>query len=224
METSVTELYYKIGLNKKNYRIVYYLLVVLSHFYMHIWFANVFPTLSFLLKLCFLTKISFYSNLIYYSYVLVMQLNPSENRFTNFKFLQALFKFCFTISFVVLCMYWGMIFVDPSLLMDNPNMPVFPIVLDIFLHGLNFALNLVEHLYMFPKSDSKEVGLKFYLIFSLFYGGFIRFINHFYGIETYAFVSKLGIIEFAAIIGIATFLVYFGDFIYRFFLKVEKKK
>jgi hypothetical protein len=221
METTISELSFNVGLSKRTKRIFYYCLIVIIHLYMHMWLDHIFPESSLFRRMCFLTNISFYLNLIYYSYVLIMHV-PYGNRFKHFRFLQAYFKFCYAISFVVFILYWGMIFADPSLLISRPDRKMLPLVLDLFLHGANFILNFIEHVFVFPKSDSRAMGLVFYLVFSIFYASFMKFLYHSHGIAVYPFVSKLGIIEFGAFIGLATFLVYLGDLTYRFFLKVEK--
>lgn len=221
METTISELSYSIGLSKRTTRIFYYCLIVIIHLYMHLWLINVFPETSLFRRMCYLTNISFYLNLIYYSYVLIMHV-PYGNRFKHFTFLQAFFKFCYSISFVVFILYWGMIFSDPSLLISNTDRKMLPLILDLFLHGANFILNFIEHVFVFPKSDSRAMGIVFYFVFSIFYACFMKFLYHSHRIEVYPFVSKLGIFEFTAFIGLATLLVYIGDLTYRFFLKVEK--
>ncbi len=221
METTISELSYSVGLSKRTNRIFYYCLIVILHLYMHLWLIDIFPETSLFRRMCYLTNISFYLNLIYYSYVLIMHV-PYGNRFKHFKFLQGYFKFCYAISFVVFILYWGMIFADPSLLISKPDRKMLPLFLDLFLHGANFILNFIEHVFVFPKSDSRAMGILFYFVFSIFYASFMKFLYHSHGIEVYPFVSKLGLIEFTAFIGLATFLVYIGDLTYRFLLKVEK--
>ncbi len=221
MDLSISELSYSAGISKRNTRVFYYCVIILAHLYMHFWLKDIFPETSFFRRLCYLTNMSFFLNLIYYSYVLIMHV-PYGNRFKHFKFLQAYFKFCYAISFVVFILYWGMVISDPSLLISRPDKKMLPLALDLFLHGANFILNFVEHVFVFPKSDSKAIGVLSYLLFSFCYAFFMKFLYHSHGIEVYPFVSKLGILEFSLLIGIATFLVFLGDLTYRFFLKKEK--
>jgi hypothetical protein len=221
---SISELSFHAGLSKRNTRIFYYCILVITHLYMEFWSRSIFHThFSYFKHLCFLTNISFYLNLIYYSYVLIMHV-PYGNKFKNFKFLSAYFKFCYSISFVVFVLYWGFVITDPSLLLPDHKDRLAPFILDFFLHGMNFILNFIEHVYVFPKSDSKSVGYSFYIVFMICYGAFLQIIYHSQGVIVYPFVSKLSIIEFSVIVAIAIFLVSVGDATYRLLIKGEKHK
>ena len=220
-EMSISELSYAVGLSKKKSRVFYYFIIICLHLYMNNWLKEVFPGVPFLRRLCFLTNISFYSNLIYYLYVLIMHV-PYGHKFKNFKFLSAYFKVCYGLSFVVFIMYWGLVIADPSLLIRDPKVTVLPLILDLFLHGANFILNFFEHVYVFPKSDNKAIGIVFYGLFSLCYSLLLQIIYRTHGIVVYPFVSKFSIIEFSLFVGLSTFLIYIGDCTYRFLLKKEK--
>ena len=71
-----------------------------------------------------------------------------------------------------------MIFSDPSLLISNTDRKMLPLILDLFLHGANFILNFIEHVFVFPKSDSRAMGIVFYFVFSIFYACFMKFLYH----------------------------------------------
>ena len=220
-EMSITELSYSMGLSKKKYRVFYYFIIVCLHLYMHNWMGEIFPEVTFFRRLCFLTNISFYSNLIYFLYVLIMHV-PYGHKFKNHHFLSAYFKFCYGLSFVVFIMYWGMIIADPSLLVRDPSIKILPLFLDLFLHGANFIFNFIEHVYVFPKSDNKAIGIVFYILFSFSYSIFLQIIYRSHGIIVYPFVNKFSVVEFSLFVGIATFMIYLGDITYRFLLQKEK--
>jgi hypothetical protein len=220
-EMSITELSYTVGLSKKKSRLLYYLIIICLHFYMHNWLAEVFPDVTFFRRILFLTNISFYSNLIYYIYVFIMHV-PYGHKFKHHIFLTAYFKFCYGLSFVVFIMYWGMVISDPSLLVRDPTITILPLFLDLFLHGANFILNLIEHVFVFPKSDSKAIGILFYGLFSMGYAVLLQIVYKSHGISVYPFVNKFSLIEFSLFVGVATFMIYIGDCTYRLFLKKEK--
>jgi hypothetical protein len=258
LPVSISEISYSAGLSKRNTRIFYYCLLVILHYYMYSRIRHSLPHSNFLLDLCFLNNISFYLNLIYYSYVLIMHV-PYGNKLKNFKFLQAYFKFCYAISFLVFILYWLKIFMDPLFTDNNiykvdvenlengifnqtsqvnqtigvlqtPEMRLritvtpLPMFIDLFLHGANFVINFIEHVYVFPKSDSKHIGIVVYFIFTFAYALLIQTINYLYGVAIYPLLSHVKIIEFFAVIGFAMILVYIGDCSYRFFIKKQMEQ
>jgi hypothetical protein len=218
---SISELSYIAGLSKRNKRITYYLILVLIHVYIEYWSRSIFSHVSFFKHLCYLTNISFFLNLFYYFYVLIMHV-PYGNKIKHLPFLQAYFRICYSISFLVFVLYWGFILINPQMLIrDRSN---FPLALDFFLHGMNFILNFIEHVYVFPKSDSESVGVFSYLLITSGYAIFIKSIYHFLGTEVYPLVSKTTIIEFSIIVVIATLILFIGDFFYKSLLKKDIKE
>lgn len=217
-EKIVTDFAEATGLYKRKTRFVYYLLVVSVHIYMQMWSRQIFPV-PITRHLCYLTNMSFYLNFIYYTYVFLLH-TPIRERIKNYNLLKGISKFAYTLSFVVFVLYWGMIIADPTLLMKKGR--IIPFGLDLFLHGANYGLNLIEHVYLFPKGDSHHVSYFFYTLFMAFYGCLLQFVYNFYGMVIYPFV-ELGFIQYSVINLIGLGLVLIGDFSFKMLLKKHHK-
>lgn len=199
-------------------RIIYYLCVVLAHFYFNHWVVELFNT-PILIRLCYLTNLSFFINMIYYIIILIEHI--LQRRIVTKSFINSYFKFAYSISFVVFVLYWAMITINPSLLAKDGKF--LPIILDLFLHGANYVLNLIEHIYLDPKEDSDYVNYKVYFIFMVFYKSMIHLVYHLAGIVVYPLVTKLNITGNIILLCSGYSLIMLGDFTYKLMMKKEYK-
>lgn len=207
------------GLQKRSIRFTYYLILVLIHTYFMHWSYVLFPV-SIFVKLCYLTNISFYTNFVYYIYIFLLH-TPLQKYIKNITFLRGLFKFAYTLSFVVFILYWGMILANPNLLKRHDYS--IPLTFDFFLHGANFIFNLIEHIYVLPRQNSDHVSYKFYVIFLMIYGSFLQLLYFLYNMAVYPFVATLSILQFLLVLVIAVILLIIGDYTYKLLLKKHYK-
>lgn len=188
----------------------YYLMVSILHLYMMYWIRSVIKSPWFI-HLSFLTILSFNLNLFYFiTSTILSNLRKTHILYSN-KF-NGLFKFNFSLSLVVCLMYWGMVVSSPELLFKS-NFRV-PLVLDIFLHGGTFFVNLLEILLISPRKDNKNVGLLSYSIFAVFYGSYLNFLYHYHNVVIYPFV-KLGLYGQLGINLCCIAMIWFGDLVYK---------
>jgi hypothetical protein len=189
-----------------NLKLAYYTLTVLAHLIIDRWLNIIYP-IPFFNRLCYLTGISFYLNTVYYVSMLLIYLK----QITFYKsFEQSLFKISYLISFVVFILYWSIVLINPSLVLEQKIS--FPFVLDFFLHGVNFVLNLVEAKIISPKQNFKFHYL-FYLAFCVTYGVMLKVMFHAYGWAVYPFVA-VGILEYLTILIMGLGLIILGDMSY----------
>jgi hypothetical protein len=218
MEKSITEISYLQSLNKRTFIILYYSFVVLLHLHVDYVSRSLYKNLSLLQHFSFNTNMSFFLNLFYFCYALILYL-PNGNKLKNSKFLELLSKFNFSISFVVFCIYWGMVAVDPSLILSDHKNRLLPLKYDIFLHGGNFLFNLIEHLFIFPKSDTKNVGFFILTSFYVLYLVYLKIIYHFYEVVIYPFIGVMNLYQLGILLLAAVILANCGRFIYSLLAK-----
>jgi hypothetical protein len=200
-------------LRKGRKRAIYYIIISFIHFFMHYWSTNIFPNSGFK-RFLYLTNMSFYLNMIYYVWMLL----TDHGLFHNSKLFSkdteaAYFKFSYSLSFVVFLMYWGMVIFSNALI--NAGNPL-PIVFDLFMHGANYVLNLLEILFVNHKEDSKRMSYSFYIVFCIFYAGVLQCVYLIYGQALYPFVKDVSFIGFIIICLIAFSLMMIGDLSYKF--------
>ena len=118
-----------------------------------------------LIHFSFLTHMSFYFNFIYYT-LRLLTVQGIVNRILDKKFWRNYFQFTFSISFIVFLLFWGLFLRDPKLL-DSGNEGISNPYCNFFLHGCNFILNLIEHLYMKPGFLLNSISKRFYFGFCL---------------------------------------------------------
>jgi hypothetical protein len=188
-------------------KILYYSIAVFAHLFFINWLHGLFP-LFFLKRVCYLTTMSLYLNTIYYSSMLLVNL-----KLINFhrKVEIGYFKFCYVISFVVFIQYWGMIFLKPDLLLKGSSM--MPFTLDIFLHGVNFVLNLAEAKLIDPKENYTFTFL-FYILFCCGYGLTLKLLFHVFDYTVYPFVAASHL-EYVIILIMAFGTLMVGDLSYN---------
>lgn len=195
----------------------YYLVLTALHVYMYNWLEIIFPA-RFLTRLAYLTMLSFFCNLLYYTWMLLVNLNIKQLHNRNLEV--KLFRFNFSLSFVVFILYWGVIIANPSLLYKQGHR--IPLILDLFLHGANFVLNLAEHFYVSPKYDNDKINFKPILVFLAFYSILLQILFHGYNLSVYPLVESLGLVGYGLIVLIGFCLMVFGDLVYSNFSRKKK--
>lgn len=188
------------------------LLLVLIHAYYYI---MVLKTWGLTIKIClFMTLISFYLNFNYFTLCL---LNSFCHNFYNRIVikqcnLNTLFRAAFTISNVVVIMYWGIYFHDETLLGDTPLRLDF----DLFLHGGNVIVLIIDRIFIdkehrFESNITKRT-LFFISIcyFAIIYSTFLCL-----GVPVYPLIAKLNLIQLGVLVLISYVLLLIGNFIYE---------
>ena len=189
------------------YKITYYTLAVLAHLFFINWLELVFP-MPVLKRLVYLTTQSLYLNTFYYTSMLLVSLRLiSFNRTFEIGF----FKFCYVISFVVFIQYWGLVFLSPQLLIRKDI--VIPFMLDLFLHGANFMLNLIESKIINPR-ENYSFHFIFYALFCISYGLLLKALFNILDWAVYPFVAASHL-EYVIILTMALGLVLLGDLSYK---------
>ena len=201
----------------------YYLLLTVLHIYMYSYLRATFPEMTFYGRLLFLTNISFYLNGFYYMSKFLSYVPILNAVFTNFdeKSRRKIFRFGFSLSFVVSFLYWGMRLADPKMLLASGV--VIPIDLDLFLHGANFGLNFLEHIVITPEHNY-DSSLKDFIIFSIFYSILLKVALLGFGITTYPFVAENSGFVYLAVVCIGVLLMLSGDLIFRGISKINEKR
>jgi hypothetical protein len=220
---SITENSFNQSSTKRNLRILYYSFLVVLHLHVDHISRSLYKNLTLLQHFSFNTNMSFYFNLFYFSYLLLIHL-PFGNKLKNSKFLESLSKFNFSVSFVVFSIYWGMVAIDPSLILQDHANRILPFKYDLFLHGGNFLLNLIEHLYVFPKTDAKSIGFTILTFFYVAYLIYLKVLFHYYNVVIYPFIGVLELSQVFILLISAVVLVNTGRFIYSLLAKKECAK
>jgi hypothetical protein len=193
------------------FKITYYSLAVLAHLFIINWANTTFP-IPFFKRICYLTNISLYLDTIYFITMLLVHLKLIEfHRSVEIGY----FKFCYLMSFVVFILYWGIILTNPELLM--PKDVKIPLGLDLFLHGANFILNLLEAKVINPR-ENFSFHFLFYLSFCVVYGTMLKVVLHVFDWVVYPFVS-VGHVEYFVVMLMALGLVMLGDLTYYILTK-----
>jgi hypothetical protein len=202
----------------------YYLVLTALHFYMNIKQITTYPTMTLFYKFIFLTGISYYLNWFYYT-IKFLKGTPILNalpKMVEEKSLKKLFRFNFSLSFVVFFLYWCMRLADPKLLFSDPRV-VIPVDLDVFLHGGNFGLNFVEHLVIQPESNY-ENSYKSFFMFLVFYSCMLKIAHVWFGVYSYAFVIEKGMLVYIVVIFCGMLFMLLGDFVFKVITRVNGKR
>jgi hypothetical protein len=214
----------------------YRMVMIFIHIYFTYWIINLWG-----LKLktfLYLTKINFFLNFFYFFFrgIILSYMSYKFNEMPRDsekyaerkekmekmeKFMNTTFKFSFCLSVVVNILYWSLVFFLPALLGDTPT----PMTLDLFLHGGNLAVLLVDLIFnMNFNKDNHFLGKSFLINFTILYFFIQYFVYYTMNIEVYPMVSKLSIPQFS-MVGVAGYgLFLIGDFAYETFLSSEKAK
>ncbi len=192
-------------------KMIIYFLISFLNTIEYLWVTSIFPG-SLISRLLFLTMISLFLNWFYYFLRFLTHLNLKI--FHEIKE-RRIFKFSFSLSFLVSVMYWGMIIMEPKTLLKSENK--LPIILDLLLHGFNFVLNLMEHLIIERKVQDKDkmIGWKFYLVFAVFYTIGIKVIYLLFDYSPYPIVETMTVSVMIIMDTIAMLIMVCGEFIYN---------
>jgi hypothetical protein len=197
-------------------KITYYALAVLVHLFFINWLHLIFP-MPLLKRFAYLTSQSLYINTAYYTSMLLVNLKfISFNR--NFEL--GFFKFCYVLSFVVFVQYWGLVFIQPQLLIRKDI--VIPFTLDLFLHGANFVLNLVESKIINPR-ENYNIHFIFYVLYCIGYGLTLKAVFTLLDWAIYPFVAASHL-QYVIILTMGLGLVLLGDLSYTKLTHKHAKK
>jgi hypothetical protein len=225
MEISTTDISYSKSncLTTRILRILYYSLMVILHLHVDNISRSLFKHLTLLQHLSFNTNMSFYLNQFYCIYVLLIYL-PYGNKLKNSKFLEVYSKFSFSISFLVFSIYWAMIAIDPSLILSDHKNRLLPLQYDLFLHGANFLFNLIEHLYVFPKSNTQAVGFLIITSFYTLYLIYLIILYYIFDVITYPLIGSMNSYQLGILLLSAVIIANTGRWIYGLLAKNDKTK
>jgi hypothetical protein len=171
--------------------ILYYRLVALmTHLYIAKW---IFDIWGFRLRtFCFLTKINFFLNMFYFAYALGINYHYEKAKHANV--INSLFKICYSLAVVVLILYWSLCFFLPNMLGTTQ----IPFVLDLFLHGGNLIVLMLDYFIDLERIEKKKTILDKGFLFklSITYITLLYLLYYFMNIEVYPLVSKMTIAQY----------------------------
>lgn len=197
--------------NSDKKKMLIYLLITFLNTIEYFWISSIFPA-SIISRLVFLTMISLFINWFYYFLRLLTHL---EIKLIEEIKERRIFKFGFSLSFLVVVMYWGMIISDPQTLYKAEAS--IPIVLDLMLHGCNFLFNLLEHIVINRRVNDRDsfIGWKFYFIFAALYTIEIKAASYFLDFHAYPIVQQMNIPITIFLNIVAMLIMLGGEFIYN---------
>jgi hypothetical protein len=188
----------------------FYLPIVIFHFSMYAWLKISIPNIPLVQHLSYLTVISFFLNLIYYSWVLLLN-SRYQNYFENYSGLNYFFRLIYSLSLVVMIMYWGLVIFNPDGIYKAKK-SLMPFALDLFMHGGNYFLNLFHYLFVYNKTNVKKFSNYLTIgIFFVIYSTWIRVLYLTIDIIVYPFVAK-SLMTYLTVITFASFFALFADF------------
>lgn len=191
------------------------------HAFAFLWLQHVlYPVQPVVHQFCYLTMISFYLNFFYY--FLMFLIDKKIIKDSNISLQHTYFKFAYVISFVVFIMYYGMILVDRSLLKSG-NFAM-PMLLDFFLHGLNYLFNVLELAFLNRRENTDKINHITYLIFGICYFSFLQIIYNQYEIAVYPFVKNSNFFKLMGIFASALAFISLGDLTYQFIVNKNFRK
>ena len=212
------------------------MVMIFIHLFFTHWILDVW---GFKLKtFLFLTKINFFVNFFYFFYTgiivsfLTYKLNEeikdshkwqqkANHLEDQEKFANSCFKFSFCLSVVVNILYWSLFFFLPNLLGSTKT----PVLLDLFLHGGNMAVLVIDLIFnrKFNKQHNR-MSKSFLIKFTFFYFAMQYLVYYTMNIEIYPMVSKLSLPQYS-LVGLAGFgLFSLGDLCYEAFLSNSVEK
>jgi hypothetical protein len=180
---------------------IFRLVMCIIHFYFTIW---IFQIWGFKIKtFLFMTNISFFLNYFYFGIKALFTFRiqdvidfPEGMNFLNTeKFSNSLLKFCFSLSIVVIILYWALIIFAPDLLNGTDT----PLVLDFFLHGGNLTVLVIDCMLNKFKVyvDHQNITINLLMKISIGYILIQYFVYYTMNIEVYPLISKLNFIQFS---------------------------
>ena len=202
------------------------MVMIFIHLYFTYWILDIW---GFKLKtFLFLTKINFFVNFFYFFYtgIIVSYLSYKLNEeaidsaeYTlksirleeHERFVNSTFKFSFCLSVAVNILYWSLVFFSPNMLGTTAT----PVLLDVFLHGGNMAVLLIDLIFNKKFNRQHFVSKAFLIKFTIFYFTLQYVVFYTMNIEIYPMVSRLSLPQFS-LVGLAGFgLFSIGDIVYE---------
>lgn len=175
-------------------QILFYLVCILVHVYFFIWQIQLY---GFRLKTFFyLTNISFFTNLIY---IFTQFLKKTGIYDTSKEIRDNIFKLGIALAVPVNILFWGLLAIDWKLIFNNSSQ-VLPLPLNLFLHGGNMLVLLLDNYLVTKHYKTNGIGWRFLLGFASFYSVFLHLLYQFFSIELYALVSKLNLGHYLIIV------------------------
>jgi hypothetical protein len=173
--------------------ILYYrLLALMTHIYIAKW---IFDIWGFRIRtFCFLTKINFFLNMFYFVYAICINYH-FESKSKHQGIVNSLFKISYSLAIVVLILYWSLCFFLPNMLGTTQ----IPFVLDLFLHGGNLIVLMLDYFIDFDdRLEKKKTYLNKSFLFklSMTYITLLYLLYYFMNIEVYPLVSKMNVTQY----------------------------
>lgn len=192
---------------------IYYIFSFLIFTCLITFMRRMFLDAPFYVNIYFLSNISVYHNILYYIYSLGILL--------NFKFLldfkKIYFKVCFILTFTVSIVYWIMVILFPETRLKLPY------ILDFFIHGGTFIINLLEHFCINSKiiNSHSDFNFNFCCTVLFFYSIFLTGINNFYGVSLNP-LDNMNISEFIVLTVVYLSSLFGGNIIFKTMLRKSK--
>ena len=162
----------------------------------------------------YLTLFSFYLNMNYFIMALL-------NSFLNYRYnmiimkqvnINTVFRLGFTVSTVVIILYWGIYLHDPTLLGDGS----LPLHFDLFLHGGNLLVLIIDKTLIDPQHGYEEkINFKVLLVIAVGYFVLVYLTFLVTGIAIYPLFAKLNPPQLLVLLGAGYSLFLTGDLIYK---------
>lgn len=188
------------------------MIIVLIHLY---FFKMILETWGLSPKIfLFLTTLTFYTNFLYF---ILMLSNAFLHKNYDMTLVQqckinTIFRIGFTNSVVVVIMYWGIYFHDPSMLGDSEM----PFYFDFFLHGGNLVVMMIDRI-IIDRQHRYEIRIcnRVLLVMTVVYFTIIYTVFLTTGLAVYPLLAKLSIGSLLILVTIGYSLFLTGNFIYK---------
>jgi hypothetical protein len=175
-------------------QILFYLICIIVHSLFFSWQIQLYG-LRFK-TFFYLTNISFFNN---YFYLISQFCKKTGIYHTSKEVRDNMFKLGMAFAVPVNILFWGIIAIDKNLIFNN-NSDILPLPLNLFLHGGNMLVLLLDNYFITKHYITKSLGWRFLLSFASFYSVFLHFLYHFFSIELYGLVSKLNLAHYLIIV------------------------
>jgi hypothetical protein len=171
---------------------------------------------SFITNAIILSFFSYYINIFYYYIAFISDLQFTKS--LSKESLNQLLNFCFNISFTASLIYWSMYSMD-----NWNNLEKYPPVLNFFLHGGIFILNVLELLYFNPRKSKTILDFKYIICFMGIYPISLKLVYTFtdYSIDSF---NKYNSIQFILVCLFADILFILAHYIYKFLTEYAENR
>lgn len=188
------------------------LLILLIHFY---YFTFIIDTWGVSPEIfLFLTTITFFINTSYFTLTLG---NSILHKFNNSVIvlqckIHTIFRLGFTMSNVVIILYWGIYWHDPNMLGEKE----LPFHFDLFLHGGNLVVLIIDRVMVDQEHRyEKRLNSKVLLVIAVAYFAVIYSVFLLTGFAVYPLIAKLGFTQLLVLLSAAYGLFLIGNQIYK---------